>query len=247
MARRRLEDERFAYFAEASIVFLDLPDAVFRGYEGDDELLGMPRADDDAPFDAAPPRDRPARAAEGLLPARRRRPRRPPALPRGRHPPAPGGPALGDARARLRRASSTFYEDFPYAWWNDFKGLEDLGAGPARRPCRPTSRIVPELRRHHRPDRAQDHGHRPVREPARAAVRRHARDGRLRSARTAGRSPSSATSTGRPSGTGRPAASEPLSQGAAAERWSGRYVAALVAVFLAGIAHPRRALARPRA
>ena len=51
MARRRLEDERFAYFAEASIVFLDLPDAVFRGYEGDDELLGMPRADDDAPFE----------------------------------------------------------------------------------------------------------------------------------------------------------------------------------------------------
>ena len=40
MARRRLEDERFAYFAEASIVFLDLPDAVFRGYEGDEELLG---------------------------------------------------------------------------------------------------------------------------------------------------------------------------------------------------------------
>ena len=51
MARRRVEDERFAYFAEASIVFLDLPDAVFRGYEGDDELLGMPRADDDAPFE----------------------------------------------------------------------------------------------------------------------------------------------------------------------------------------------------
>ena len=44
-----IEDERFAYFAEASIVFLDLPDAVFRGYEGDDELLGMPRDDDDAP------------------------------------------------------------------------------------------------------------------------------------------------------------------------------------------------------
>ena len=43
MARRRVEDERFAYFAEASIVFLDLPDAVFRGYEGDEELLGMPR------------------------------------------------------------------------------------------------------------------------------------------------------------------------------------------------------------
>ncbi len=39
-----LEDERFAYFAEASIVFLDLPDAVFRGYEGDEQLLGAPRA-----------------------------------------------------------------------------------------------------------------------------------------------------------------------------------------------------------
>ena len=51
MARRRIEDERFAYFAEASIVFLDLPDAVFRGYEGDDQLLGTPREDDDAPFE----------------------------------------------------------------------------------------------------------------------------------------------------------------------------------------------------
>ena len=51
MARRRVEDERFAYFAEASIVFLDLPDAVFRGYEGDEQLLGAPRADDTAPYE----------------------------------------------------------------------------------------------------------------------------------------------------------------------------------------------------
>src|SRR5690349_3681744 len=36
VARRRVEDERFAFFAEVSVVFLDLPDAVFRGYEGDD-------------------------------------------------------------------------------------------------------------------------------------------------------------------------------------------------------------------
>src|SRR3954449_806964 len=34
MAQRRLEDEAYAVFAEASIVWLDLPDAVFRGYEG---------------------------------------------------------------------------------------------------------------------------------------------------------------------------------------------------------------------
>ncbi len=51
MAQRRLEDERFAAFAEVSVVWLDLPDAVFRGYEGDDQLLGTPRADDPAPVD----------------------------------------------------------------------------------------------------------------------------------------------------------------------------------------------------
>jgi len=50
MAMRRIEDERFAHFAEASVVFLDLPDAVFRGYEGDDELLGVPREDDATPI-----------------------------------------------------------------------------------------------------------------------------------------------------------------------------------------------------
>src|SRR5688500_17072963 len=51
MARRRLEDERFTYFSEASVVFLDLPDAVFRGYEDDAQLLGSPRSDDTTPFD----------------------------------------------------------------------------------------------------------------------------------------------------------------------------------------------------
>src|SRR5919112_4126216 len=51
MSRRRVEDERYAYYAEASIVFLDLPDAVFRGYEGDEQLLSGPRADDEAPFE----------------------------------------------------------------------------------------------------------------------------------------------------------------------------------------------------
>ena len=43
MAERRLEDERYAAFAEASIDFLDLADAVFRGYEGDEALLGRLR------------------------------------------------------------------------------------------------------------------------------------------------------------------------------------------------------------
>ena len=34
-----------------SIVFLDLPDAVFRGYANDEELLNTPRADDRAPYE----------------------------------------------------------------------------------------------------------------------------------------------------------------------------------------------------
>ena len=43
MSVRRAEDESFARFAGASIAFLNLPDAVFRGYEGDDQLMGPPR------------------------------------------------------------------------------------------------------------------------------------------------------------------------------------------------------------
>lgn len=51
MAQRRQEDERYALFAEAAVVFLDLPDAVFRGYEGDEQLLGTVRENDAAPID----------------------------------------------------------------------------------------------------------------------------------------------------------------------------------------------------
>ena len=50
-AIRRVEDERYAWFMEASVIQLDLPDAVYRGYDGDDELLGGPREDDEAPYD----------------------------------------------------------------------------------------------------------------------------------------------------------------------------------------------------
>ena len=39
-ALRKAEDERWAYFIEAALVDLDLPDAVHRGYEGDEALLG---------------------------------------------------------------------------------------------------------------------------------------------------------------------------------------------------------------
>jgi LmbE family N-acetylglucosaminyl deacetylase len=98
MARRRVEDERFAYFAEASIVFLDLPDAVFRGYEGDDELLGAPRDDDAAPFELL--RQEIARLEPQNV-----------YLPLG---------VGGHVDHQLCRD----------AWWNDFKGLADLGFDP---------------------------------------------------------------------------------------------------------------------
>jgi LmbE family N-acetylglucosaminyl deacetylase len=50
MAIRRAEDEAHARFVGARIEFLDLPDAVFRGYEGDGQLMSPPRSDDPAPI-----------------------------------------------------------------------------------------------------------------------------------------------------------------------------------------------------
>ena len=37
------------------------------------------------------------------------------------------------------------YEDFPYAWWEDFGRLEDMPAGSLRRPARRRSRSAPEF------------------------------------------------------------------------------------------------------
>jgi len=127
VAIRRAEDERFAWFMEVSLVDLGLPDASFRGYEGDEQLLGEPRDDDEPPaallrreilrlepqqvyvplgigghVDHVLCRD----AALALL-----------AEPRGWVMPAP------DLAGLL-----SFYEDFPYAWWHDFHGLGDLPA-----------------------------------------------------------------------------------------------------------------------
>jgi LmbE family N-acetylglucosaminyl deacetylase len=127
-ARRRMEDERFAYFAEASIVFLDVPDAVYRGYEGDDELLGPPRDDDVDVYEIV------RREITRLEPQTVYFP-----LGIGGHVDHQLSREVG---LRLLQESrrwvmpgpeytgiATFYEDFPYAWWTDFRRLEELREG----------------------------------------------------------------------------------------------------------------------
>jgi LmbE family N-acetylglucosaminyl deacetylase len=129
MARRRVEDERYAYFAEASVVFLDLPDAVFRGYEGDDELLGTPRDDDASPFEhlrteidrLEPQRVYFPLGVGGHVDHRLCREAGVRLLEEPRRWVMPGPDYAGMV---------AFYEDFPYALWNDFRGLDGLGVNP---------------------------------------------------------------------------------------------------------------------
>ncbi|MEK6719236.1 MAG: PIG-L family deacetylase [Chloroflexota bacterium] len=127
-AQRRIEDERYAYFAEASIVFLDLPDAVFRGYDGDEQLLGEPRDDDPAPSDLL------RREIDRLEPQRVYLP-----LGVGGHVDhrlvhRVGLDLLRSSRAWVMPGPEyagivAFYEDFPYAWWSGFSSTKDLPTG----------------------------------------------------------------------------------------------------------------------
>jgi LmbE family N-acetylglucosaminyl deacetylase len=125
MAGRRLEDERFSYFSEASVVFLDLPDAAFRGYEGDEELLGGPREDDLSPYEIL------RREIVRLEPQTVYFP-----LGIGNHVDhqlcrAAGVAMLAEGRKWVMpgpqwAGTIAFYEDFPYAWWKGFRSLDDL-------------------------------------------------------------------------------------------------------------------------
>ena len=124
---RRIEDERYAYFAECSTVWLDLPDAVYRGYQGDDELLGRPRDDDLAPYEAL------RREILRLEPQMVYAP-----LGVGNHVDhqlcrEAVLALLDEDRGWVMPAPSfagrlSFYEDFPYAWWHDFPGPAQLAA-----------------------------------------------------------------------------------------------------------------------
>jgi LmbE family N-acetylglucosaminyl deacetylase len=136
MAVRRAEDESFARIVGASIVFLELPDAVFRGYEGDAELLGEPRPDDPAPIeqlraalaDLAPDSLYLPLSIGGHVDHRQAR--------------RAGIALLAEPGSRYRDRT-IFCEDFPYALMTGFERLEQLD--PEILPSLPTGvTLMPE-------------------------------------------------------------------------------------------------------
>ncbi|CAN5631711.1 hypothetical protein BH24CHL9_BH24CHL9_08510 [soil metagenome] len=122
---RKAEDERYAYFSEAALVDLDLPDAVHRGYDGDAELLGEPHPDDEPPVAVLRREILRLEPQQVYLPLgigghvdhRLCRDAGLALLAEGPRWVMPGP----DMAGRI-----SFYEDFPYAWWNGFSGLTDL-------------------------------------------------------------------------------------------------------------------------
>lgn len=119
MAVRRAEDEAFVRLVGASISFVNLPDGVFRGYEGDGALMGTPHPDD------LPPVEELRVALAKLSPERlylpfsvgghvdHRQTRRAAIALLGE----PGSPYLDRA---------LFYEDFPYSLTVGFERLDQL-------------------------------------------------------------------------------------------------------------------------
>lgn len=126
MELRRVEEERYAFFAEASVIFLDLPDAVYRGYEGDSQLLGSIREDDLAPYELIRAEILRLEPQMVYFP-----------LGVGGHVDHQlcrevGLSLLAERRQWVMPSPSfvgrtCFYEDFPYAWWDGASGL-NMGA-----------------------------------------------------------------------------------------------------------------------
>jgi LmbE family N-acetylglucosaminyl deacetylase len=116
--RRKAEDERYAWFMEAAVIDIGLSDATRRGYEGDAALLGEPVDDDEPPVDVLRREIMRLEPQHVYLPAGigghvDHRLCRDAGLALLADPPAwvMPGPDLID--------HLSFYEDFPYAWWNE--------------------------------------------------------------------------------------------------------------------------------
>jgi LmbE family N-acetylglucosaminyl deacetylase len=119
IAARQEEDRGYARLVGAEQVFVDLPDAVFRGYETDDQLMSPPRPDDPVPLEAL------ARTLASLRPDRAYFP-----LSIGGHVDhrqvRRAAMALAGSPGSSIRDLLRFYEDFPYALTRNFHGLADL-------------------------------------------------------------------------------------------------------------------------
>jgi LmbE family N-acetylglucosaminyl deacetylase len=119
MSRRRDEDRAYARIVGASLVQLNLPDAVFRGYVGDEQLLGEVESHDPTPVrelgaivrDMAPDRLYLPLAVGGHVDHRLVR-----------------RAAMALLETAMDRAAVRFYEDFPYAHNLDFRDVTDLDA-----------------------------------------------------------------------------------------------------------------------
>src|SRR3954471_8813145 len=119
--RRKASDERFAWLMETSVVFLDLPAAQSRGYEGDDQLLGTVRDDDVSPDQMLYEEIVRLEPQTVYFP-----------LGVGNHVDHQivrdvGLNLLGQGRRWVMPGPNfvgmlSFYEDFPYAWWHDYQG-----------------------------------------------------------------------------------------------------------------------------
>jgi LmbE family N-acetylglucosaminyl deacetylase len=118
MAERRAEDQAYAAESGADLVFLDLPDAVFRGYDSEAALMGPPRMDDLPPVDEIRRQIARAKAEKIYFP-----------LGVGGHVDHRLARMAGIILATELGERLTFYEDFPYIAWRQFERLEQLEEG----------------------------------------------------------------------------------------------------------------------
>jgi LmbE family N-acetylglucosaminyl deacetylase len=125
VTRRKAEDERFAYFIEAALVDLGLPDAIHRGYDSEAALLGPPVDEDEPPIDLLrreilrlePQQVYVPMAVGGHVDHRLCRDAVLALLTEDEAWVMPGPDLAGVV---------SFYEDFPYAWWNEQSGPDAL-------------------------------------------------------------------------------------------------------------------------
>jgi LmbE family N-acetylglucosaminyl deacetylase len=120
MSVRVAEDETYAGMMDAQLVLAPRPDAIFRGYESEEQLFGPARADDILPTKGLTQALELLGSETAYLP-----------LSLGGHVDhrlvhQAGVRELGHGRERRTPCRLAFYEDFPYAGTMDFQSLDQL-------------------------------------------------------------------------------------------------------------------------